>query len=743
MILSNIKQYLLINKRTFLFISSFFIISFLMWDSAFALTITTEESSMAKDAVEFFNWLLKWVSVLLWLMTYLSTMFLSPEWINGSLFWMTVKFKEIWIMVSNLVYFVFAFILIWIAFMNIIWKNADQYQLKQALPKFIVWVIIVPFSWFFVQLVLSISAILTVSALTLPIDSFPDYKNMLQTVEVPKVCTIDIKSMWNTWDSKTGWDFITCWEESISLSNLMTGWWSATNSIYGIMSMYTYWIIGFDNIDNITYDDKSNIQKIWDVIVKVVFDFLFVLVYAILIIALWMVLMIRWIYIWIYTMLSPVFGLMYFFDKKDWWDGFFAKFNVKEFISLAMVPVYTMLALSFWLLFMYVVWQWLSWGSSSLWTQEIAVESTDDAWSITIWKDKNAVKLIIKWAVSSKSKDASNFMNSVWSSWLWIVWALILKLFGIVILWWTVMAAMSASKITEAVIKPLQDFGSKVWQIASSAPWNVPIFGGQSMKSMNSAAQTVGSTIDWRSSTKWADLAWKFINQDKKVRSIQDKVRWLSESSNRLEKTKAADEIIRMTDTTNKRQVEAMVKALSQIWFKDLDVNSILNQSTQKISEHLYKWWEKANLWASLDSYWEYLDSVNLWRWIKSTSWVWENKITDITNKDFENIEVDSNNQIADNIKVKLEEDKKWVWSVYIKWVNWSKEFRLNIQWWENKWFNDLTISDQEELVWFYKRLTPEDAKKIDSILGSLEIWDGNQNYASDIKKYIDEHKKK
>jgi Na+-transporting methylmalonyl-CoA/oxaloacetate decarboxylase gamma subunit len=51
---------------------------------------------------------------------------------------MSTKFKEVWIMVSNIVYFVFAFILIWIAFMNIIGKNADQYQLKQALPKFIV-----------------------------------------------------------------------------------------------------------------------------------------------------------------------------------------------------------------------------------------------------------------------------------------------------------------------------------------------------------------------------------------------------------------------------------------------------------------------------------------------------------------------------------------------------------------------------------------------------------------------------
>jgi len=31
-----------------------------------------------------------------------------------------------------------------------------------------------------------------------------------------------------------------------------------------------------------------------------------------------------------------------------------------------------------------------------------------------------------------------------------------------VVLWGTVIAAMSASKVTEAIIKPLQDFGTKV-----------------------------------------------------------------------------------------------------------------------------------------------------------------------------------------------------------------------------------------------------------------------------------------
>ena len=184
MILSNIKQLLKKNKKIFYYFSLFFIVSFLSTDVTLAF-FDLGDKSTAESVAVFFEWLLKWISIILALITYLATVFLSPEWINGSLFGLNTHFKDVWILVSNVVYFVFAFILIWIAFMNIIWKWGDQYQLKQALPKFIVWVLIVPFSWFLVQFILSISAILTVSALTLPFDTFDQFKTWLNDVKIP------------------------------------------------------------------------------------------------------------------------------------------------------------------------------------------------------------------------------------------------------------------------------------------------------------------------------------------------------------------------------------------------------------------------------------------------------------------------------------------------------------------------------------------------------------------------------
>jgi hypothetical protein len=500
MIITNIKNFLEKNKKVFYYIFLFFIVSFLSSDITFAASWDTMAQGIAKWANEF----LSVVSLFTWLLTYLATMFLSPEWINGSLFWMNGKFKVIWIMVSNIVYFVFAFIIIWIAFMNIIWKNADQYQLKQALPRFIVWVLIVPFSWFLVQFILSISAILTVSALTLPYDSFKEYETAAWKLMIPSECKVDLSS-------QKEWEYINCDKaEKIPLSKVLNSW-DSSSAIYWVLSMYTFWVTWLSNVDSVKFDEIDQLKQLWDIAMKLVFDVLFIFIYFILLVALWLVLMIRWIYIWIYIMLSPIFWLMYFFDKKDWGgDWFFAKFNLKEFIALAMVPVYTMLALSFWMLFIYVVWTWM-WLKSTNNINSFNITSTKTESTITIWKEVGSqIKFTVSGALWTTSDKLTNLIWDGKNVVLWYIWMLILKLFGIVVLWWTVMAAMRTSEITKTIVEPLHQFGTKVWWIVSSAPWNIPIFGGQSMKSMDNVA----SQISWWISSNQSNKASEFMKKN-------------------------------------------------------------------------------------------------------------------------------------------------------------------------------------------------------------------------------------
>jgi hypothetical protein len=115
-----------VNKKTILFILLFVSLFFVFGDIVSAegepgFSVSPKNFEETKSTVIKVVQLLQTIlSTFLALLTYLSAVFLSPEWLNGSLFGMTAYFKAIWILVSNVVYFVFAFLLVFIAFMNII-----------------------------------------------------------------------------------------------------------------------------------------------------------------------------------------------------------------------------------------------------------------------------------------------------------------------------------------------------------------------------------------------------------------------------------------------------------------------------------------------------------------------------------------------------------------------------------------------------------------------------------------------
>jgi hypothetical protein len=574
MILSNIKQLFVRNKKIFFYLWFFVIIYLLSTEFSFATDIEDTEKEFNNKIAVSVQLLLKLVSVWLAVITFLATMFLSPDWINGSIFWLTAEFKKVWILVSNLVYVVFAFLLIWIAFMNIIWKNDNQYQLKQALPKFIVWVLIVPFSWFAVHFILSISAILTVSVMTLPFDSLPvSVKGEIMAVTLPKWCNIDMKASWDE-------SFIECEvNPSITIWDTQASWVKVPETIFWIIAVYTYSLISFEDIWKIDLTDLNSISNLWDLIVKILFDFIFVIVYWILMITLWIVLMVRWIYIWIFMMISPIFWLMYFFDKKEW-SWFFEKFNFKEFIALAMVPVYTMLALSFWILFMYTIWKWIT---DINWSGIVRIDDCTQ-WGPTVkCIIVNDFELGIEWAVSKVWSNTSSFLNKVWATSLWIIWALIIKLLGIVILWSSILAAMWSSKITWAITKPIQDFWTKVWWIVSSWAWNIPIFWWQSMNSLNTAAGRVQTSINSYSTEKWWKFAENFIKEKPNTKKIYDAVKWVSKDSDVWLKEESITKLLKLlpqvkNETDRKLIVDSLEK---NIWFEWLDRSKFKDTSDE------------------------------------------------------------------------------------------------------------------------------------------------------------------
>lgn len=531
----------ILQSKTVLITILSIILFFLFSDISFAEDVAwaTDWDKWIAQMIRLLQDSVKLLAALLWIITSFVSIFLHPSWINWSIFWFDEHLKTIWILISNVVYFLFALILVWVAFMNIIWKWENNYALKQALPKFVIWVLIVPVSWFFIQFVLSISSILTISVLSLPFDTFKDkdfFKTTFANVD-SKICTDWVLTLWDSNKpdpssssiKKDTWWFLDCATEEITLNqyfNWINWQWWTKDSIFWIISIYTYGVMNIQDIDKIQKEAiNGEVWAIWDIadllINKMWFDLLFFIVYFILMVALFMALFTRWVWMWIYAMFSPIFWLLYFFWKSSEWI-WSQKFSPVEFIKLAIVPVLVWAALSFWLVFLFIVWDGLS---SSTNTNKMIDPKTD-----TITFGWFSLKIN-----SPVSKDEQFLW--VW----WFIWHTILKLFGIGILWMAIMSALNYSEITNKVVEPIRSFWESVWSLVASGAKYIPIIPAPWWGAMNAEVfKTFWNSIANIPQSKAWDTASamfkKYFDNERWVTAVNTEVNRLNQSSSDYDK---------------------------------------------------------------------------------------------------------------------------------------------------------------------------------------------------------------
>lgn len=530
---TNIKSILFSNqckKSIFFMLISFLI--FIFWlDTTFAVEAwVSDESKLITDllsAMQYIAWI-AW-AIIGWLTAVISIL-LDPSWVNWTLFNITTYIKDVWIFVSNVVYLIFAWLLIAISFMNIIWKwNWDIFELKKSLPRFIIWVLIVPFSWFIVQFVISMASILTVSVYAWPIETFePRLSNIQWEIEWCENRVMDIQ--WSlsssnndaekndlvyddVWGSSTSKWFFYCktWKVQKKIKDILFMKKDWVYNIWWIIWIYTFWIMDVWSLDKFADKTLVNIKTVFQLSAKVLFDVVFVLVYLVILLALFLALFVRVIVLWIYMMASPIFWLLYFSSKWAWklWE----KFNFKEFFALAMVPVYVSAALSFWLMFLLIIWEWGKQANFSAadWDRYQAAKAA--AASADTEYDLWSTKLTILWAIGD-DKNKKNFLSSV--AW-WALGALgyiMLKLFGLAFLWMAVMAALRSSKITHSVVEPIEKLWDQVWKFAMESPKFIPI--------------PWTSWLNWgKNMSAWGLLWW--IKQ-----GMEMKMRWPANEANKF-----------------------------------------------------------------------------------------------------------------------------------------------------------------------------------------------------------------
>lgn len=715
---TKIKQFFSKNRNNILFVVLF--VGLLYMDNIFAVvetatSWTTWQQTTEQDPTKIILWL-SWFLNIVWawlgIMTGFVMKFLQPGWTSWSVLWLNDILKNIWVMISNIVYFVFAFLLIAIAFMNIIWKWENNYQMKTALPKLIVWIIMVPFTWFIVQFIVSLSTIFTASMISLPYDIFnwSDKQSILSKINLPTDCTIDLTSSWWT---KCEWT----WK---ALSEVL----SWKDSIWWIIWFYSYWLINIDEITKLKSRNVWTIKTIFDLWLKAIVDLIFIRAYLILLRAIAMVLFTRWIYLWLYAMFSPVFWLMYFFGKSiPSWMKKLEILTIPKLIWLAFVPVYVAAALSFWFIFLISAWHSLSWIVSDTY-------STDTTKTASTWEGSDIawIKFKIIWGTSSTDTNAALSVLTNTKDWAKnLVWQFIMQLFGIAILWMVVMAALQSSEITKSIVEPIAQFWWSIWKTITSLPKYAPIFPGwMSASSMSTVWNQIAWSFESAQQKKWSDFYSKnfgdWWKQTRKANEVSTKAKNALESDlpkltkDLLKEYKDVREIANNTawrdalyEIANRVNLEQKYKDWIKKWNPQLIAEAIWqieeefdkNQSKYN-NNSVFAWintWKLKDEWSVNNRMKELQNSKELWEQEKTKST--SSLPTWITKDNNWNINININNK---NESIKVEKNWKiddWKINDLVTWFKDKKVAYLENDF--KKLLNDdlwITDNEQKEKIW-------------------------------------------
>lgn len=251
-----------------------------------------------------------------WLMT--------PDWTSGDLFRLRAPMYNLWVTVSNVVYFIYAILLILIALGTMF--NQDKFSYKVMLPKLALGILMVPFTWWFVQWTISISSVITASVMSIPMETMaaieakspsPWYSKI---PSIPK--NIDIGSG-ATKATDCGTDPGDC----ITPKDFM----DKSGGIYGPLLVYGYSIFKFQKVQHIetSLDVASAALKL---VHTTFISAIMFLIFGLLVIALAVILVVRAIKLWMYAIFAPLFTFQFVAGSGMMGEGNKDTFTLKEFI---------------------------------------------------------------------------------------------------------------------------------------------------------------------------------------------------------------------------------------------------------------------------------------------------------------------------------------------------------------------------------------------------------------------------
>jgi hypothetical protein len=432
---------------------------------------------------------------------------MSPDWTSGDLFGLRTPMYALWVTVSNIVYFVYAVMLILIA-LGTMFGN-DKFSYKVMLPKLALGILMVPFTWWFVQWTVSIASVVTASVMTIPqetinaMEAERPSKWFSETESIPKIVTV-----WS-WSTTTA-DCNKKWE-CMTPKKFM----ESSAGMYWPLVVYAYSIFKFEKINELksgTDIAKAIISVVHTSIISTIMFFVF----GILVLALAVMLVVRAVKLWAYAIFAPLFTFQFVAGSGMMWDNK-DMFSIKEFIGLCFVPAVVWLSLSFWLIMIAAVqWTTTTWWSATapcdlkqwctitniMWSpknsiQRIYEQETDFDTYITrttfTWGD---MKVYFMGSAVNQKDTMSNTQGTI-DSLGGMFGTLIIDVIALVFIWLAFMAAKNISTAVKWALKPFEDMGNQVGNLAKSLPKYTPLpIPGGSLSGLWKTAELTKSKFD-------------------------------------------------------------------------------------------------------------------------------------------------------------------------------------------------------------------------------------------------------
>ena len=566
---------------------------------------------------------------------------MSPDWTSGDLFGLRPVMYKLWITVSNITYFIYAILLIFIALATIFGK--DNFGYKAMLPKLALGIIMVPFTWWFVQFTISLASTVTASVISIPeeaLSSVTTGNTWWTSHIIPMNITIDENSALK--DSTGNKDMTECAKtpsKCITPQTMLKN----TSGMYGHMLVYAYGVFKLGDVkklDNATDVATSIVKLIHDGLVSVIM----LVVFGLLTLALIFMLMARAVMLWVYTIFSPFMTLelvMGWLLKKVSDD-----FNMKQFVWLAFVPALVWLSLSFWLVVIAAI-QWSTTTGSNntcnpeklMWdgciiaslmgnpenkiTRKLIQVGTTNTYTTVNEVKIGGITFTFKWKIwgtTDTNGEATSIKSttSVLSSAGGIFGTIIVDIIALLFIWMAFMAAKWVSKVVDAAVKPFEDMGKKIGGLAASLPKYTPLpLPGGSVAGIQKTVEMWSDKFKTVQDQKINDNIWKtfpwlvkWVIQPKDMEELTHALHGVkSDSAADFKKVSEATAKVQSKAEYTSANYETIRQPLKQTGWTDANIanhlttKGIIDTTERELLTKLYKWveWlsdnEKKKIW--------------------------------------------------------------------------------------------------------------------------------------------------